>query len=539
MAYTNQQIADAYKSTVGAGTMSEADFVTAAKSQYGVSDDQLWGAQDILKGNVAATPAAPAASDAAWSGSGSNIKAGNYGVTMGNGGVPSTVTYYDNNGQQLTSSTFNAESILKNSQKFGLDMSNLSGIAAGLEANKIGYKPYELYGGTGSDHGIDLRDLASGGLGTAYDWTKDANVGLKGPTAAASLAQSQQFAKDLGITPSSITTGGGISPDYFKQLVGGDGKTKPYALFNGSTASWYDTPEAAAAAQQQYGGNVIDLSGAGVVDPKAKYNGIGVTSGNYTPYATKYDFSANAPAITAPAEAGGLLGGVVAPVQNTAPTYVPQVDATAQVQNTAYQLPSNPYLTGIDAVDPATETIQGRIENLLSQNSPVIRQAAERARQAFADRGLLNSSMAEQAAQEAMISKAIEIAGPDASTYFQNRTNKLNWLNRFAENDMNNSFDMKKMQYANTLSKDLAQTNANLNLQSNYQSAIQNVQSQYQQQVLALQQNTNMDATSKQAALSDLSINRDNSVRMMTAMFQQFPGWSSEWSSLVQMLPSA
>lgn len=190
-------------------------------------------------------------------------------------------------------------------------------------------------------------------------------------------------------------------------------------------------------------------------------------------------------------------------------------------------------------VDAPMETIEGRITNLLNANSPVLQQAYNRVQQTFSDRGLLNSSMAQQAGMEAVISKAIEIAGPDAQTYFQNRTNNLNWQNRFAENEQNYNFDLNKMAVANTFAKDQASNAANLNLQSNYQQAIQNTQSQYQQQILALQQNPNMDTASKQMALEGLALNRDNSVRMMTAMFQQFPGWSSEWSKLIELLPSA
>ena len=83
------------------------------------------------------------------------------------------------------------------------------------------------------------------------------------------------------------------------------------------------------------------------------------------------------------------------------------------------------------AVDAKTETIEGRIQGLLGTDSagnytnPVVQQAANRALQQFSGRGLLNSSMAQQAAIEAATSKAIEIAGPDAQTYFsQGRANQ-------------------------------------------------------------------------------------------------------------------
>lgn len=82
-------------------------------------------------------------------------------------------------------------------------------------------------------------------------------------------------------------------------------------------------------------------------------------------------------------------------------------------------------------VDYGTETIEGRIKNLLGTDAngnyinPVIQQAANTALQQFAGRGLLNSSMATEAAYQAAMSKAIEIAGPDAQTYFsQGRANQ-------------------------------------------------------------------------------------------------------------------
>ena len=82
-------------------------------------------------------------------------------------------------------------------------------------------------------------------------------------------------------------------------------------------------------------------------------------------------------------------------------------------------------------VVPGQETIEGRLGNLLGMDASgnytngVIRQASENAMAQFAGRGLLNSSMATEAATQAAMSKAIEIAGPDAQTYFsQGRANQ-------------------------------------------------------------------------------------------------------------------
>lgn len=187
-------------------------------------------------------------------------------------------------------------------------------------------------------------------------------------------------------------------------------------------------------------------------------------------------------------------------------------------------------------VDGKSETIEGRIQNLLAANNPVIQQAGEAAMAQFAQRGLANSSMAVQAAQEAMVSKAIEIAGPDAQTYFQNRTNNVNWQNKFAQAEQQQGYDLQKLDYANNLQQDTTDKNQSINLQNNYQSAIQNIDTQYKNQMTTLQNNTAMDPAAKTAALDDLVTVRNNSIRLMTQTFQQFPQWSEDWSGLVQYL---
>ncbi len=102
-------------------------------------------------------------------------------------------------------------------------------------------------------------------------------------------------------------------------------------------------------------------------------------------------------------------------------------------------------------IDAANETIEGRIQNLLgvdkngNYSNPVVRQAVDRAMQAFAGRGLLNSSMAQQAAYEAAIAKAIEIAGPDAKTYFEQGRANQDASNLFARDNQNYKYDLGKI----------------------------------------------------------------------------------------------
>ncbi|GAB1408986.1 hypothetical protein MASR1M90_01400 [Desulfovibrionales bacterium] len=185
---------------------------------------------------------------------------GRIGLNLSADGVPSQVVYFSETGEKLTTSTFSAESILRKTQKFGIDLKDLQGLGEQLDAQSIGYRPYHLYGGTGSDHGIDFDDLIAGGLGTAYDWTKDANVASKGPWAKEHLAASQALAKELGLKKNSaVTTEKGIDSAYFAPQATRNGEVLSYVSFNGSVASWHPTAAAAANTATLYGGSSYAL----------------------------------------------------------------------------------------------------------------------------------------------------------------------------------------------------------------------------------------------------------------------------------------
>jgi hypothetical protein len=115
------------------------------------------------------------------------------------------------------------------------------------------------------------------------------------------------------------------------------------------------------------------------------------------------------------------------------------------------------------------ETIEGRIRNLLGTDAqgnytnPVVQQAANRAMQSMAGRGLLNSSMAQQAAIEAATGKAIEIAGPDAQTYFSQGRANQDATNVFSRDGNSRTFD--GLQLDKRLAQDESQFGRNLNLQ--------------------------------------------------------------------------
>ena len=197
------------------------------------------------------------------------------GMTVGvktHNGKPSGFVYFDANGRHLTNSTFNAESLYRNKERFGFDLSGISQLTQQLDEKGIRHRPYEMYAGTGSDKGLDFNDISIGGLGTAYDWrydknsaTKDASyqaMGGYGNPALDRMRESTELARRLGLIKTNVSPDMGFRDPRatFTSLQGGDGKTKRYAVIANGTASWYDTPEQAAAFAARTGGVVKDLS---------------------------------------------------------------------------------------------------------------------------------------------------------------------------------------------------------------------------------------------------------------------------------------
>jgi hypothetical protein len=192
-------------------------------------------------------------------------------------GQPATVTYHAEDGTRLNSSAFNAADILRNARDHGIDLRDLRGLGEQLDADGVGYRPYELYRGTGSDHGIDFEDLISGGLGTAYDWRQDALAHLKGPYATASLLANQVLASELNLVKRAhVTTGLGIDPGRFRPLASSSEDPRRHIAFNGDVASWHETKELSELQASRSGGRVVSLSPAlSVSEPR---RGIGTST---------------------------------------------------------------------------------------------------------------------------------------------------------------------------------------------------------------------------------------------------------------------
>ncbi|MCZ4271982.1 hypothetical protein [Maritalea porphyrae] len=183
-----------------------------------------------------------------------DFTAGRIGIDLNSEGIPSRVSYFDKSGQKLTTSAFSADSILRLSEKFQIDLGSLKELAVKLDEANVGYRPYELYPGTGSDHGIDLNDLAEGGLGTAYDWRKDSNIELKDEGAKRRLEANQQMATRFGVSLNAdVTTQKGIDPTKFAPIETAQGVFSNVA-WKDNVAVWFGTKaEAQQMALQMYG----------------------------------------------------------------------------------------------------------------------------------------------------------------------------------------------------------------------------------------------------------------------------------------------
>lgn len=197
----------------------------------------------------------------------------------------------------------------------------------------------------------------------------------------------------------------------------------------------------------------------------------------------------------------------------------------------------------------ADQTIEGRVNGLLGQDAngnytnQVVRQAVERAQQQFAGRGLLNSSMAAQAGQEAAIAKAIEIAGPDAQTYFQQSRANQDARNTFAQGAIQqtytqaNAAQQQGYTQANTAAqyaqddKTLA-SQQSFNLQANYITALDNATNRYNTTVANIQNNPNLTPEARTEAIAQAASVRDGELVYANTIFSAMPTWKSSWASI-------
>jgi len=222
------------------------------------------------------------------------------------------------------------------------------------------------------------------------------------------------------------------------------------------------------------------------------------------------------------------------------------------------------YTAAVDRqVDAKTETIEGRLPGLLASNSPVLQQAQNRTAQQYNARGLLSSRSANQAGQEAVIAKAIEIASPDAATYTKTGMANQSENNQFARAAQQQAYT-EKNQIATSLA-DIRKQNVSdaaalerqkmersaidaaaaiersnvdaYNTSNEYHAGIRSIDANYNNDVNAIN-NLDINANEKTARIFARTEQKNQSIKLLNTASAAMPGWKSEWAVIPAFVPT-
>tara|TARA_R100001039_G_scaffold39097_1_gene43806 strand:- start:65 stop:1156 length:1092 start_codon:yes stop_codon:yes gene_type:complete len=198
------------------------------------------------------------------------------------------------------------------------------------------------------------------------------------------------------------------------------------------------------------------------------------------------------------------------------------------------------------------QTSQGQLHKMLASDSPLMQQAATMGNQRANARGLLNSSMASQAAQGAMISAATPFAQQDAQTYFQNSQANadrqqqeymanLNYQNQRGLNEQQYGFqrglneqgyqfDMGRMQADYGFSSQLSTQEASQTLNQLYATSTANgwgvmannltdIVGQYSAQLERIQVNPDIEEEDKVTLIEQVLAMRDTDIEFQKSLY--------------------
>ncbi len=132
-------------------------------------------------------------------------------------------------------------------------------------------------------------------------------------------------------------------------------------------------------------------------------------------------------------------------------------------------------------VDASKGTVQGQLTSLLKTDSPLLTQARTSADQQMQKRGLLNSSLAVTASDDAAYRAALPIAGADATTYNNNR------LTQDANTNQALGFNANALNQAGQQQTAGEQQQAAITKQGEVNTGLQTLQGQQQKENIALQ----------------------------------------------------
>lgn len=158
------------------------------------------------------------------------------------------------------------------------------------------------------------------------------------------------------------------------------------------------------------------------------------------------------------------------------------------------------------------ETMYGQMQNIVAEDSPWLQMAKTSAKQAMNDRGLLNSSMAVGAAQQAAYQAAMPIAQFDANAKksvgdMQFQANQQTNLQNATQGNAMEQFNAEAANKATLANMDTATKLALADVEANYKTLMQadaeagKLYTTVLNNITDINSNSTMDATAKTAAI--------------------------------------
>ena len=182
--------------------------------------------------------------------------------------------------------------------------------------------------------------------------------------------------------------------------------------------------------------------------------------------------------------------------------------------------PSTPALPQPPAYKPPRhdpESVSHRLEVLTEANTPLMRQARTQGLQAANNRGLLNSSMAVAAAQQAAYNAALPIAGQEASQAAQRGLLTQTGMQRLAE---------IKAEGDSATKLAIGQMQLDAADREKASAMLVNFGNQYATQVAAINGNTEIPAAARAKMIEHLNTVRNSDFALVEQMFGVQLTWS-------------
>jgi len=210
----------------------------------------------------------------------------------------------------------------------------------------------------------------------------------------------------------------------------------------------------------------------------------------------------------------GLIDQPVTPPVTAVPGTVANTDGTTFPAVTPPTAAPATYTAGQRTVDAGNETVAGQMQGLIQENAPLMQMARTSANQQMNSRGLLNSSMAVTASDQAAYQAALPIAQADASVYDTNAKQNLAYQNEALKTNTSAINDMTGRNLSASIeamktNMDAATKTQLATIEADYKTTMQNsatASEMYKQTVKNIsdiQANKDMSLTAKQAAVDN------------------------------------